>query len=192
MDAIKISDEQGRFEWWMCYKCQQFVSPHRGAAESCCQPQYCARCNAPTVVHWRWCSKCRSIQLSRKAEERWQRAPDRRPIFNWDGPVALDDPPAGVDEYYPSVDALVDALEDEDIEKPWPLVHGTEVVPMRFDACMLVEHACEELYDDAVEDISSDAVHALQEALNTWLKEHGLISYHIDYKVALEWPKEPS
>lgn len=69
-------------------------------------------------------------------------------------------------------------------------VWGTEEVEMSFDASSIVSNACEDMYEDAYDDIGADAVAEMQRYLNEWKKKYGRTSYLLTTKHAIRIPWE--
>lgn len=69
-------------------------------------------------------------------------------------------------------------------------VWGTEEVEMSFDASSIVSNACEDMYEDAYDDIGADAVAEMQRYLNEWKEKYGRTSYLLTTKHAIRIPWE--
>mgnify|MGYP000769571416 FL=1 len=69
-------------------------------------------------------------------------------------------------------------------------VWGTEEVEMSFDASSIVSNACEDMYEDAYDDIGADAVAEMQRYLDEWKKKYGRTSYLLTTKHAIRIPWE--
>ena len=69
-------------------------------------------------------------------------------------------------------------------------VWGTEKIEMTLDAGGILENACEEMYDEAMLDISQDAIKEMQDYLNTWLYRYGLTTYAETHKHVIRIPWE--
>lgn len=78
---------------------------------------------------------------------------------------------------------------EEFTEKPL-YVWGTEEVEMSFDASSIVSNACEDMYEDAYDDIGADAVAEMQRYLNEWKEKYGRTSYLLTTKHAIRIPWE--
>lgn len=78
---------------------------------------------------------------------------------------------------------------EEFIEKP-TYVWGTVEVEMSFDASSIVSMACEDMYEDAYDDIGADAIAEMQQYLDEWKKKHGRESYVLTTKHAIRIPWE--
>ena len=61
---------------------------------------------------------------------------------------------------------------------------------MTLDAGGILENACEEMYDEAMLDISQDAIKEMQDYLNTWLYRYGLTTYAETHKHVIRIPWE--
>lgn len=77
--------------------------------------------------------------------------------------------------------------QDEDAPKP-EFVWGTEETEMYFDADGIVSSACEDLYEDAIDDIGKEAIVEMQSFLDTWTQKYGRTAYYEDHKNAVKIP----
>ena len=78
---------------------------------------------------------------------------------------------------------------EEFMEKPL-YVWGTEKIEMELDAASIVSSACEEMYEDAYDDIGTAAIAEMQHYLDEWKKKHGRTSYLLTTKHAIRIPRE--
>ena len=87
----------------------------------------------------------------------------------------------GHDRYY-SWDELSD-LDPEDTAT-LGIVWATTTQQIGFDAHNLIENACEELHEDAMDNIGKAEQAELQAALDAWVEKHGkyTTTYYPDYK----------
>lgn len=99
------------------------------------------------------------------------------------------------DSYYDTVDDFFDDYvcnhEEECNERPQRL-WVTSVEKISVDADNLIENACEELHEDAIESICIDDKIRLQEFLDAWCEEQtGTTTYYPCYKqyVVVDWSK---
>lgn len=94
--------------------------------------------------------------------------------------------------YFSDWDEFFDAWaseHDTDDEKP-EYVWITEPVKMHISAQNIVESATDDLYEDAIEHISSEDIHKLQKYLNKWCDTCGVgLTYYEShkYKVKIPW-----
>ena len=99
-------------------------------------------------------------------------------------------------EYYSTVDDFFDDYasnyDDEEVyEKPERL-WVTSVEKISVDADNLIENACEELHEEAIESICIDDKIRLQEFLDAWCEEQtGTTTYYPCYEkyVAIDWSR---
>lgn len=75
-------------------------------------------------------------------------------------------------------------------ERP-KFVWATEPVEMRIDAHDIISNATEDLYEDAIDNISDSAIKKLQNFLDNWCKTCGVNTtyYESKYKVKIPWEK---
>lgn len=67
-------------------------------------------------------------------------------------------------------------------------VWGTTKQEMSFDAYDIVSSACEDMYEDAIDDIGSDAIAEMQDSLNKWVSKYGRATYYATHKHAVKIP----
>lgn len=85
--------------------------------------------------------------------------------------------------YFSDIDELMEYCEDNDIEVP-KYVWSTTKIGLSIDAGNIIESACEELHEDAYQNITNEK--ELQEFLDAWCaKQTGTDSYMVDYKYAI-------
>ena len=69
-------------------------------------------------------------------------------------------------------------------------VWGTSRIDMTMDAYSIVENACEDLCEDAMDNIDSKSIAELQTYLNDWISKHGCgpaYAQNEKYKVRIPW-----
>lgn len=85
--------------------------------------------------------------------------------------------------YFTDIDEFIDYCEDNDIEVP-KYVWSTTKTELSIDAGNIIENACEELHEDAYQNITNE--NELQEFLDTWCaKQTGTDTYTVNYKYAI-------
>lgn len=94
--------------------------------------------------------------------------------------------------YFDDWDSFFDYWNEnyEGVEERPEYVWVTEKVDMQIDADSIVESATEELYDDAMDDVSNEALGKLQQFLDEWCKTCGVGSAYYEsheYKVRIPW-----
>ena len=93
----------------------------------------------------------------------------------------------GIDEYV-HVDMLEDWLADDVAEgNGVPRIYGTTTTELSFDAGSLVEDACEDLHEEAGDNISNDEIKELQALLDAWAEkvDRGTKTYWADWSVGV-------
>jgi len=106
------------------------------------------------------------------------------------------------DDYFSGVDGFVDAYKDNDefsddkemLENLPEVLWLCDGVNISIDADSIIENACEELHEDAEDNISGQDREELQELLNNWCKKQtGTTTLYPNYKkyvrVRKEWFK---
>lgn len=160
--------------------------------------RYCPDCGKQIPRHRTLCDcdavvQRRQQEESRKEKERLEKAEKHEPdalgsLFT----MAQSD-------FYPHNEGYFICWEDffdswnedreEFTEKPL-YVWGTEEVEMSFDASSIVSMACEDMYDDAYDDIGADAINEMQQYLDEWRTKFGRKSYMLTTKHAIRIPWE--
>lgn len=99
------------------------------------------------------------------------------------------------DKYYSSVAECMEEWEDyychqfslkERPQKLWV----TTAIDLHIDAETVIEEACEDMYEDAIECIDETEQDELQEMLNKWCDRQGMTTYYPCYEkyVTIPWP----
>lgn len=85
--------------------------------------------------------------------------------------------------YFSDIDEFKEYCEDNDIEIP-KYVWSTEKSRISIDAANIIEQACEELHEDAYQNVTDEQ--GLQDFLDAWCaKQSGTETYSVDYKYAI-------
>lgn len=164
MNATELFHQGGRpAQIWYCTQCRN-VHKIKELAEQCCKPHLCT-CGAETQKGWLVCDTCRGAN-SQKHEATLVEKAKKIPEAEWDKAVCAND------EYFSSMDELRDRCEADGDPLPFP-IWGTSPMLFRLDATRMVEWACEDLYEDAMDHVSMESTMKLQELLDAWTKEHG-------------------
>lgn len=83
--------------------------------------------------------------------------------------------------------------ENHSVDDPRPeYVWATEPYKMSISADSIIESATEDLYEDAISDISDEKFDELQEFLNNWCENSGVKTtyYQSKYKVKIPWEED--
>lgn len=150
-------------------------------------PRYRTLCDCDAVV------QRRQQEENRKEKERLEKAEKHEPnalgsLFT----MAQSDFYSHNEGYFSCWENFFDSWNEdreEFTEKPL-YVWGTEEVEMSFDASSIVSNACEDMYEDAYDDIGADAVAEMQRYLNEWKEKYGRTSYLLTTKHAIRIPWE--
>lgn len=98
--------------------------------------------------------------------------------------------------YFNDFDEFFDYWSSEDCDNEYGIenrpkyVWVTEAVEMYIDADSIIDSACEELYEDAADDISTHDRGILQKLLDDWCKTHGVGKTYYEshkYKIRIPW-----
>lgn len=78
---------------------------------------------------------------------------------------------------------------DENDGKP-EYVWGTEAVEMVLDAEDIISQSCEDMHEDAINDISPLAIESMQNFFESWKRQYATVSYCYTYQYAIKIPWE--
>ena len=168
---------------------------------------YCPTCYNGVVTPCKYCGKINKMYIDPSAhcdcdESRRIRArkayQDRLKRYDDAKFVPLDDAEkygmvylADHDEYV-EVDDLEGWIEDRSDDEDFEIghVYATTTLELQLDAQDIVESACDEMHEDAMDSIGVVAIKELQELLDKWLVENtrGVKTYYPDFKIAIELP----
>ncbi|WP_312107699.1 hypothetical protein, partial [Lachnoclostridium sp.] len=86
--------------------------------------------------------------------------------------------------YFDDLWEFIERCEDEEITVP-DYVWSTQKITLSMDAGSIIENACEELHEDANQNITGEK--ELQDFLDAWChKQTGVESYIVDYRYAIK------
>ena len=140
--------------------------------------QHCNKtcsCGAPLEKYYRLlCEKCDRQKQQERVQARFEKA-TKLEIKDYDGPVFWGE------EYFNSIEDLLDRAEDAGLELPqyvWATIPHT----LAISASDLISQEIEqqEMHEDAGDWIDAEAVERLQAFLDVWCKEVNLVSYRED------------
>jgi hypothetical protein len=85
--------------------------------------------------------------------------------------------------YFSDIDELIEYCEENESEVP-KYVWSTTKNTLSIDACNIVSQACEELHEDAYQNVTDEQ--ELQDFLDKWCnKQSGVDTFMVDYKYAI-------
>lgn len=137
--------------------------------------QHCVKfciCGQPLEKYYKLlCSACQGAREAEREKARFEKA-EKISIEDYDGPIVWDD------EYYDSVDALLDHCESEGLDVP-EYVWSTSPQVFSLSAENVIERELElqEMHEDAYDYVGTKAKDNLQAYLDVWCKELNLVSY---------------
>lgn len=169
---------------WACGKCRH-VHSTLDAACRCCDHR-CRTCGVETPRYWTICTDCRTAKLKSEWAEREAKAAK---IEQWDGWVYAEGC-GWNDGYFESLEHLTEWLEDDDSGSDRPeYVFTCVVIPFRkYDVAHIIEAVCEELYDDAADDLAG--VPELSAAIDAFNAANShLVTYSPNWNLMVKVPK---
>lgn len=100
-----------------------------------------------------------------------------------------------IDDYdeFVTTDTIEDWLADkEEVDKKSLRIYGTYAVDLSINASSIIEDACSDLHENAMDNISNKDEKELQDLLNQWCEKNksGTTTYYADYKVGIQLKKE--
>lgn len=99
-----------------------------------------------------------------------------------------------LDHYYWDSEEFMDDWnsENHNNDKRPERLWLTEKYDLHIDAETIIEQACEEMYEDAIDNISMDAQDELQSNLDDWCAKQQMSSYYPDYNryVCVPWSEQ--
>jgi len=195
MDPIELckrgSDE---IVAYACSKCgtvvgsaRQHGDAAREVAATHCGPWICRVCG---VEHdWSHQTICHDCWAKSRAEREAERdakcfaTATKLSAAEYDGWVS-----DGDEGFWSSVEDAIDHYDGEDLDCPeW--LWACRRVPLHADADGVIEHALEDHYEDAADQIDDTDVARLQVALDAWCESIGIESWETDYSRAVRLPE---
>jgi hypothetical protein len=157
-----------------------------GQASAHCVKQ-CACGNALDHHYQLRCKECREKAEKEKERARFEKA-ERLAIEAWtDTPVYWEGHIGGLgDGFFSNIDEVIDYCAEEGLELP-EYVWTCSSHEFKLDAGRFIEQELErqEMYDDASEDISEEALTRLQAYMDVWSKEQHLTGWQPDHARAV-------
>ena len=92
------------------------------------------------------------------------------------------------DGYFTDFDEFFDAIEGEVIVEKPEYCFGVTEIPFRIDAESIVENACDDSYEDAIDHVGN--IRALQRLIDGWIEKNGPGSTYVfnkNVKVRIPW-----
>ena len=92
--------------------------------------------------------------------------------------------------YFSDFDEFFDTVDEEGIEERPEYCFGVTEIPFRIDAESVVESACEDSYDDALDHVGN--IKSLQKVIDEWIEKNGPGSsyvYNRNAKIRIPWEK---
>ena len=156
-------------------------------ATTCCDPR-CRDCGLTVPAHRARCVACELLREREKEARLFGEATKTTPEAYGDGWVHLDTEGLRTSDYFASVtDALDWCLENG---QPRPAyVWGCTTMAFSMDAESVIDAALDEHHEDAHDHI--DDARGLQTLLDAWCATQNVVSYFVDYDVAIVVPPAP-
>jgi hypothetical protein len=164
---------------WGCGTCHMSARS-REEAVACCALYVCEKCGKEVKSY---CEDCSKKDFQARAQATFDKA-KKVMLSEYAGEWLCCD---HCDEYYPDVDALLDAHDDDEELPTW--AWGTYECPFTLNASDVIIQALEqqEFYDEAFENIDGAAVDQMQDFFDEWLKKQSVKSYMVDNSVVVDF-----
>ena len=144
--------------------------------------------------------KAREQERIQKSNEEEKERISKAKIIEWNDPIAeqlvmlyseyFSDNEGYFSDWDEFFDDWYDNHENIDDDRP-KYVWSTKTTEISFDADSIIENACDDLCEEAEDQISNTDRKELQDLLNQWAaKQTGTTTYDVDYKYAIRIPWE--
>lgn len=179
LELVLKGGDPEKIALWGCGTCHMSARSREDAI-ACCAPWVCEKCGKETKSY---CEDCSKKEQFAKAQAQYDRATKVMLSEYSEDWVCCDH----CDEYYPDVDSLLDAHEDDEELPDW--AWGTYEVKFNLYAERIIENELEreDFYDGAQDQISKVAVEELQTFLTAWAAKQDLKAYMVDNSVVVDF-----
>ena len=154
-------------------------------ADNCCKPKLCEDCGVeiPKNHYYVVCDDCRNKREDKKELERYNKATK----YTFEN-VPKESIEYVYNEKYSHNEGYFDYDEGDDLEYDIKYVYGTKRVSPSYDVWDAIESMLEESYEDASDNINKEELEKLQQAFNTFIKNHNgcLDHFEVDYSVVID------
>jgi len=179
LELVLKGGDPEKIALWGCGTCH-ISARTREEAVACCAPWVCEKCGKEVKSY---CEDCSKKEQFAKAQAQYDKA-KKVMLSEYAGDWLCCD---HCDEYYPDVDSLLDAHDDDEEPRTW--AWGTTEMKFSLNAenvvCQQLEQ--DEFYEDALESFSKDAIKELQEFMDVWTAKQDVKSYMVDNGVVVDF-----
>ena len=167
---------------WNCYNGVVHICPYCGKQ----MKRGWLKCDCNTV------KKQEIEEKHRKEQEAFDKAKKHEPdSLGGQFPAACSPWYQYRDGYFENWDDFFEAWAEEHADDERPVyVWVAEEIGMDFAATSIVENACDDLYDDAVQDVDDKGIAEMQTYLDEWRKKYGLSAWTESRRHAIRIPWE--
>lgn len=171
----------------VAYKCSNCGQAYleKSFADKCCEPKLCEDCGIeiPRSHPYIVCDKCRHEREAKQELERYNKATK----YTFEN-VPKESIEYVYNEKYPYNEGYFDYYEGDDLEYDIKYVYGTKRVSPSYDVWDAIESMLEESYEDASDNVNQEELEKLQQAFNTFIKNHNgrLDHFEVDYSVVID------
>jgi hypothetical protein len=179
LELVLKGGDPEKIALWGCGTCH-ISARTREEAVACCAPWVCEKCGKDVKSY---CEDCSKKEQHERAQTQYDKA-EKVMLSEYAGEWLCCD---HCDEYYPDVDSLLDAHDDDDEPQTW--AWGTYEVKFNLNAERVIEDELErdEFYDGAQDQISKVAAEELQTFLSAWSAKQDLNAYMVDNSVVVDF-----
>lgn len=164
---------------WACGTCKLAKESKESALE-CCAPYVCDQCGREIKSYCEDCSKKKQWAREKATYDKAKKVMLSEYAGDW---LCCDH----CDEYFPDVDSLLDAHDDEEEPPTW--AWGTYEMKFTLDAEDIISQQLEqqEHYEDAFDNFANGAIKELQDFMDTWAAKQDVKSYMVDNGVVVDF-----
>ena len=179
LELVLKGGDPEKIALWGCGTCH-ISARTREEAIACCAPWVCEKCGKEVKSY---CEDCSKKEQHERAQAQYNKA-KKVMLSEYAGDWLCCD---HCDEYYPDVDSLLDAHEDDMEPRTW--AWGTTEHKFTLNAENIVAQQLEqdEFYEDAFDSFSKDALKELQVFLCAWAAKQDVKSYMVDNSTVVDF-----
>ena len=179
LELVLKGGDPEKIALWGCGTCHMSAKSREDAI-SCCAPWVCEKCGKEVKSY---CEDCSKKEQFAKAQAQYDKA-KKVMLSEYAGDWLCCD---HCDKYYPDVDSLLDAHDDDEELPTW--AWGTTEQTLTFNAEDLIYNQLEyqEFYAEAMDNISAESIKEMQVFFDAWTKKQDLKSYMVDNSVVVDF-----
>jgi hypothetical protein len=184
LELVLKGGDPNKIAIWGCGTCHNAAATPEMALE-CCAPWKCETCGVELKPH-HYCDACSEKELQAREKATYDKA-KHVTLEVYPGDMLFC---AHCDEYFWDVGEFLDSHDDGTDIPTW--CYGTYETPFSLDAESIIDQQLEqqEFYEDAIGNVSGEAVKEMQSFFDGWLVKNRLTSYMVDHSVVVDLDKQ--